>query len=480
MSDQEFDDFFKKAAANENIPYNPQAWKKMSAKLGKPGKSPFLNGKTIAISVILLISLIAITTWYFWPGTASETRVAHTNKEPVENKADAEDESNPERTAENGGAPSANPPVQTDTAYNHAPETLSEEPASASANKLSDLNNTNTDSIENDNKSETRQQDSASKSASGNFSATQSATSNEEAAEKLTDQKETEEATQSLLYKETSENTRKDNRLDDSSQSAAYYFSTEDFSQQISLVSGQPLAEPLFSQHMGKISFIPQHTSMSAADGHMAVNEIVNPLKPYPRWGLSFAFSPDLSNVNASPITQVGTKTGIGLEFFIWRHASLNTGLIFTNSLYTAGVEGYKPPYPGFWNKYDKPDNIQGQCKIVDIPLDIKVYVLQKKKNRFFISSGLSSYLMLNEKYNYVYKSYAHSPYKGYEVKNKNQHYFQIFNLSAGYERAIGNKWAFQANPFVKIPLSGVGAGEIKLLNLGVFLSLHYRFGFTQ
>ena len=62
------------------------------------------------------------------------------------------------------------------------------------------------------------------------------------------------------------------------------------------------------------------------------------------------------------------------------------------------------------------------------------------------------------------------------DAVNENQHLLSILNLSAGYERSLGPRWSIQAEPYFKLPLSGVGAGKMRLASAGVFFGLKYGF----
>ncbi len=149
------------------------------------------------------------------------------------------------------------------------------------------------------------------------------------------------------------------------------------------------------------------------------------------------------------------------------------TGGILSYKTYAASGEAYQP-YPGYWKKYPLPDKINGQCQVLDIPLNVRYYAVSLGQSQLFVSSGLSSYLMLREDYEYVYP-YA-SNYERHE-RNTNRHYFKVANVSMGYERAWGKRGAIQVEPFVKLPLAGVGFGRIRLATIGTVFSWHYRLG---
>ena len=84
---------------------------------------------------------------------------------------------------------------------------------------------------------------------------------------------------------------------------------------------------------------------------------------------------------------------------------------------------------------------------------------------------------MLTEDYVYQYKGHGYQKPYSYEhfERNKNRHYFKVANLSLGYERALSKRWALQVEPFVKVPVAGVGFGKIKLASTGMFMTLNYR-----
>ncbi len=197
---------------------------------------------------------------------------------------------------------------------------------------------------------------------------------------------------------------------------------------------------------------------------------------PNIRWRIGFGVSPDISAINLGKASQLGSKAAITLEHFIVPSLSVQTGVIFSNKVYTANGESYKP-YPGYWKKYRIPNSIDAQCDVLDISINLRYYAINLPRSRVFFSGGLSSYLMLTEDYVYRYqKGNGQKPYSyEHRERNKNQHYFKVANLSLGYERLLSKRWALQVEPFVKIPVAGVGFGKIKLATTGMFVSLNYQ-----
>lgn len=80
---------------------------------------------------------------------------------------------------------------------------------------------------------------------------------------------------------------------------------------------------------------------------------------------------------------------------------------------------------------------------------------------------------MKKENYEYNYKNPSGQTYSYYRnIDNENKHYFSMLSLSAGYQRNLSNRVAVAAEPYVNIPLKGVGYGKVKLKTAGVQVSV--------
>jgi hypothetical protein len=97
-------------------------------------------------------------------------------------------------------------------------------------------------------------------------------------------------------------------------------------------------------------------------------------------------------------------------------------------------------------------------------------------KRRWFVSTGLSTYLMDKENYNLSY-SWNPAPYTYNSDTNKN-YLFSVLNLSAGMERNLGKHFSLQAEPYLKVPLKDLGTAKIRMDSYGILFTLKYRPGF--
>jgi hypothetical protein len=82
---------------------------------------------------------------------------------------------------------------------------------------------------------------------------------------------------------------------------------------------------------------------------------------------------------------------------------------------------------------------------------------------------------MKKENYDYYYQYANGSPghrYRSYPSTER--HWFSILNLSGGFEKKISKWFSIQAEPYLKIPLTGVGYGNIELSSYGIYFSLKF------
>ncbi len=207
----------------------------------------------------------------------------------------------------------------------------------------------------------------------------------------------------------------------------------------------------------------------------------LNQPKPRPllsayRFRLGLVGAPEFSTVRADRLSKPGSSLGVMLEYQLGRRWRVSAGYLYTNKLYVARGTDYTLP-AGYTLPHGYViSNVDAACRIVDIPLNLRYDLWQRPRYQLFISAGLSSLLMRREQYTYDYELLYGKPVAPYswELDNGSQHVLKVLNLSAGYERAVGQRWTVQAEPFVKLPLAGVGFGAVRLSSAGVFFSLKY------
>jgi opacity protein-like surface antigen len=185
----------------------------------------------------------------------------------------------------------------------------------------------------------------------------------------------------------------------------------------------------------------------------------------------SLGAGPDLSFVGSGNSSKVKLLAGAGIGFTYKEKFTLRTGFYTGRKVYSAKASDYYPP-PGFTTLYPYLEKVDANCKVYEIPLALS-YNFGKKSN-WFVSAGLSTFLMKEETYDYTYKyTPTGSTYtRSWTIKDENSHYFSVGTLSAGYKQDIGKRITVMAEPYVKIPFAGVGYGKVKLNSGGVLFTV--------
>jgi len=188
---------------------------------------------------------------------------------------------------------------------------------------------------------------------------------------------------------------------------------------------------------------------------------------------LTASTGPDFSFVGSEGPGKVKWITGIGIGYTIKEKFTLRTGFYSARKIYSAMPGDYNAP-DYFYNYYPNLQKIDADCKVYEIPLLLSYSFGKSINHNWFVSTGLSSYLMKKETYNYFYKYTPTSVTvsKKWTVPEKNKHFFSVINFSAGYQHRIGKSFSVTIEPYMKIPLSGVGFGKVKLNSGGILFSI--------
>lgn len=187
-------------------------------------------------------------------------------------------------------------------------------------------------------------------------------------------------------------------------------------------------------------------------------------------FGITVSAGTDLSYVDAGHLGKATFLYGGGLSYAINKRLLVRTGFYVSKKIYSASPTQYNGVIYPYLTKVD------GDCKVYEIPLSVNYNFGAKRNHNWFGSVGMSSFLMKKEEYLYTYKVPGGSTYYyNQTVNNENKHLFSVLNLSAGYQYNASEKVSFMAEPFVKLPLAGVGAGKIKLNSAGILITATVR-----
>ncbi|MDP4215491.1 MAG: hypothetical protein Q8927_04770 [Bacteroidota bacterium] len=184
--------------------------------------------------------------------------------------------------------------------------------------------------------------------------------------------------------------------------------------------------------------------------------------------------APDLSTIRFQTVKSVGTTYGVLLGYTFNAKWSLETGVYIDRKKYfTEGQYFNKEKVPPL--RYVDLQKVDGICNMVELPLSLRYNLGTGNKVKWFTTAGLSTYLMSSEWYNYQYLSNGNPMTKAASYRNPSQNWFSIVNLSVGYEQKLGSIGNLRLEPYLRVPLSGIGTGSLPIMSAGLNIGITRR-----
>jgi hypothetical protein len=189
---------------------------------------------------------------------------------------------------------------------------------------------------------------------------------------------------------------------------------------------------------------------------------------------LAINVGPDFNSTKSVIGGKTSLAFGIGVGVGITKKLSIQTGVNYGHKNYNASAYDYAFNNPNAINTIEQ---VQAACKVLEIPLRASLNVSENKRRRIELNAGLSSYLMLKEDYTFKYHSALNRADRLVQATNENKHILSVIDLSASYDVKLKNKnLALGIEPYVKIPITGIGEGDVPLKSSGISLKLRYDF----
>lgn len=195
-------------------------------------------------------------------------------------------------------------------------------------------------------------------------------------------------------------------------------------------------------------------------------------IKNRPQFAISILAASDANAVNSFNRSQAGTNYGMQFSVRLTKKLFISTGASYAIKPYSTNYDSYNS---ASYNPSVIPTKIQANCKVLDVPLNISYQLYSRGSNAIALGTGLSSYFMLKENYRFDYS--AESGWKPYnlEIKNQNTHLFSVLNINANYQRKINSKFSAVIQPYMKLPLTGIGNGRVDLKSTGIALGVNWN-----
>ena len=190
---------------------------------------------------------------------------------------------------------------------------------------------------------------------------------------------------------------------------------------------------------------------------------------------LSLSAGPEFNSSGSLIGGKKGFSAGVGLGIGIAKRVTLQTGLRYSAKSYAADRYEYKFGSDKIQSLISEVD---ASCAVLEIPVQASYTLFENVNKSIDINAGMSSYFMLKEDYNFRYTAASGHEDRLQQFRNRNQHYFGVVDLSATYYVKLKKeKLRLGLEPYVKIPVTGVGEGRVNLKSNGVSIKLRYELG---
>lgn len=175
----------------------------------------------------------------------------------------------------------------------------------------------------------------------------------------------------------------------------------------------------------------------------------------------------DVTTVKLNEVNKIGNSQALIVGYRINNHWSAETGIMWDNKKYYSPGEYFNKSRTNI-PAASQIHYINGICRMFEVPLNVKYDFNSKKKSGFYIAAGLSSYLMKKENYEY-YATNNGNYYEGKRTyKNSTNNIFSVANINGGYQFIFKNNNSLRIEPYLKVPLSGLGIGKLPFMSTGI------------
>lgn len=184
--------------------------------------------------------------------------------------------------------------------------------------------------------------------------------------------------------------------------------------------------------------------------------------------------APDLSTIKFQSLRGSGYSAGLLLGVQLSRRVAIETGAYFDSKKYYTAGEYFSSKNVEFLNYVDLLD-VTGSCQMIEVPVNLKYNFITGKKTNWYATTGLSTYFMFKESYDYSYIYNGYAREKSASYSKGSQNWFSIVNFSIGYEHQLGRIGNLRIEPYLRIPMSGMGTGSLPIMSSGLNIGITRR-----
>lgn len=177
-----------------------------------------------------------------------------------------------------------------------------------------------------------------------------------------------------------------------------------------------------------------------------------------------------LNEVKGQPMTKAGLTAGVILGVQLNKKTAIETGVQVSQKKYYSDGKYFKPK-AGSMPANMSVNSLRSTSTVIEIPVAVK-YNFSKKKNTLYAKAGVSSYIMTKEANKYQAVVSGQQQQINSTYKDNHSYFASDIRISAGYQHTVGKKLNIRVEPFIQIPLKGIGVGNMPVTSTGLQLVL--------
>lgn len=177
----------------------------------------------------------------------------------------------------------------------------------------------------------------------------------------------------------------------------------------------------------------------------------------------------EFDGVKRLDVDRIGYKIGIVGGYQFNQRISFETGLLYNKKNYNADGKYFNmEKVSGAMPAGMQVLSLKGNCSEYEMPVNFIYRIANSKTKNIYLSAGASSYLLSKESnlYNTILDGNQKEIAGTYQ---KSAGYFAATaNLGIGYESKLNNGNALRIEPYLQLPLKGIGVGKLNVMSVGV------------
>jgi len=181
--------------------------------------------------------------------------------------------------------------------------------------------------------------------------------------------------------------------------------------------------------------------------------------------------SPDISTIKFQGIRNMGVSAGVIVGYQVNKNIDVETGLAWNEKYYHSDGKYFNAKNIVL-PTYAKVKELDGTCKMIEVPVTVRYNFRRSSKGNLSVSGGLSSYIMKRENYDYTIERNGVQYPRNAGYKNSSTDMFAVANAGFAYNRNIGKKTILRVEPYIKIPVKGVGIGDLPIMSTGINIAV--------